>query len=200
MLNWKWFFGFAFVCFGLNIAAGVERDWENEKVFRINKEAAHCTLMPFDSIKEARKADWNSSRHYQLLNGKWKFNWAADPDSRPVDFYKVDYDVSGWDDIKVPSNWQIEGYGTPLYVNIKYPFKVNPPLVMGEPREEFTNFKERNPVGSYRRTFSIPGSWKDEEIFINFDGVNSAFYIWVNGKKVGYSQDSRTPAEFNITK
>ena len=189
------------VSFGVNvIAAETQRDWENEKIFRINKEPAHCSLIPFDSVKEARKGNRQSSRHYKMLNGQWKFNWAADPDLRPVDFYKTDYDVSGWDDIKVPSNWQIQGYGTPLYVNMVFPFKVNPPFVMDEPPVRYTNFKERNPVGSYRRTFSILQSWKDEEIFINFDGVNSAFYIWVNGQKVGYSQDSRTPAQFNITK
>ncbi|MCF7956572.1 MAG: DUF4981 domain-containing protein [Phycisphaerae bacterium] len=189
------------LAFGVNLAAAeAQRDWENEKVFRINKEPAHCSLMPFDSVGEARKGDLQSPRHCKLLNGQWKFNWAADPDSRPADFYKPDYDVSAWDDIKVPSNWQIQGYGTPLYVNIQFPFKVNPPFVMDEPDQRYTNFKQRNPVGSYRRTFTIPENWKDEEIFINFDGVNSAFYIWLNGQKVGYSQDSRTPAQFNITK
>lgn len=201
MLNWRFFTALVVVFFGFNVALGEPgRDWENEKVFRVNKEAAHCSLMPFESFKEALKGDRDSSRYFKLLNGAWKFNWSPDPDSRPADFYKADFDVSGWDDIKVPSNWQIEGFGVPLYVNIKYPFKVNPPLVMDEPPADFTNFKDRNPVGSYRRTFTVDESWKGREIFINFDGVDSAFYLWVNGEKVGYSQDSRTPAEFNITK
>lgn len=177
-----------------------DKDWENETIFRINKESPRCTSLPFDGIDEARKGDWNTSTHHQDLNGKWKFNWSPDPSSRPVEFYKTGYDVSGWDDIKVPSNWQIEGYGTALYSNVTFPFKKNPPLVMGEPKESYTNFKDRNPVGSYRRTFTIAQDWDEQEVFINFDGVDSAFYLWINGQKVGYSQDSRTAAEFNITK
>ncbi|MHC5082471.1 MAG: beta-galactosidase, LacZ type [Planctomycetota bacterium] len=174
-------------------------DWENPAVFGINKETPHCTLMPYKSATKAAKGNRTASSLHQSLNGQWQFNWAKDPNSRPVDFYKVDYDVSGWDQIQVPSNWQLEGYGTPLYSNVTYPFKKNPPYVMGEPSKKYTNFAERNPVGSYRRTFKVPGKWKAHQTFIVFDGVDSAFYLWVNGKKVGYSQDSRTVAEFNIT-
>jgi len=175
-------------------------DWENPKVFRINKESAHCTLIPYKNENEAIDGIRASSSFYISLNGDWKFNWSKDPQSRPVDFYKIDYDISNWQSIKVPSNWQLEGYGTPLYSNVVYPFKQDPPFVMGEPPKNYTSYKARNPVGSYRTTFSVPSDWEKNEVFVNFDGVDSAFYLWVNGKKVGYSQDSRTPAEFNITK
>ena len=174
-------------------------NWENENVFRINKEAAHGTIIPCESLNKAAKGEEKKSAYYQPLNGKWKFNWSPEPASRPVDFHQAYYDVSEWDDIRVPSNWQIEGYGVPLYVNVTYPFLKNPPYVMGEPKENYTSYKDRNPVGSYRRTFTIPNKWNGKEVFIVFDGVDSAFYLWVNGEQVGYSQDSRTPAEFNIT-
>ncbi len=179
---------------------GQSYDWENEAVFRINKEAAHSIIMPCENVSRAAKGKWAGSKYYQLLNGKWKFNWAADPMSRPADFYKTGYDVSGWGDIAVPSNWQLQGYGVPLYVNITYPFKKDPPRVMGIPSKDFTSYTHRNPVGSYRRTFRVSDKWDGKEVFIVFDGVDSAFYLWVNGQKIGYSQDSRTPAEFNITR
>jgi len=184
---------------GISIVNVQGHDWENESVFRINKEAAHSTIIPCESLNKASKGEEKISAYYQSLNGKWKFNWSADPASRPVDFYQAGYDVSGWGNIRVPSNWQLEGYGVPLYVNITYPFLKNPPYVMGTPQEDFTSYEHRNPVGSYRRTFIIPDNWNGKEVFIVFDGVDSAFYLWVNGEQVGYSQDSRTPAEFNIT-
>jgi len=175
-------------------------DWENEAVFRINKEAPHCTIMPCENESKAQKGQWQRSKYYKLLNGDWKFNWSPDPASRPADFYKTDYDVSTWDDISVPANWQLQGYGTPVYANTVYTFKKDPPRVMSEPDKKFTNYKDRNPIGSYRHNFTVPDGWDNKETFIVFDGVDSAFYLWINGKKVGYSQDSRTPAEFNITK
>ena len=174
-------------------------DWENPAVFRINKEMPHSTLMSYGLVKAAMKNDRASSEYYKSLNGQWKFKWSKDPQSRPVDFYQDSFDVSGWDTIDVPSNWQVAGYGTPLYSNDTYPFKKDPPYVMGPPPEDYTNFKARNPVGSYRRIFTVPSNWQGREIFITFDGVDSAFYLWINGRQVGYSQDSRTPAEFNIT-
>jgi len=187
-------------CFTIVCASEPINDWENPAIFRINKEPAHCTLIPFGSIKQALRGDKTSSIYYKSLNGTWKFKWSKDPQSRPEDFYRNDFDVSGWDTIDVPSNWQLKGYGTPLYSNVTYPFKKDPPKVMCTPPERYTNYKARNPVGSYKRTFTVPAAWKDREVFINFDGVDSAFYLWVNGSMVGYSQDSRTPAEFNITK
>lgn len=181
------------------ISAESAPDWENPAVFRIHKEAARCTLMPFKTTAQARTKNAAASPYYQCLNGDWKFRWSKDPQSRPEDFYRPDYDVSGWDRIPVPSNWQMHGYGTPVYTNATYPFHKDPPRVMGTPPKDFTNFEARNPVGSYRTVFTVPAAWKGREIFIVFDGVDSAFYLWINGQPVGYSQDSRTPAEFRIT-
>jgi len=174
-------------------------DWENERVFGVNREPPHATLMPFADTAQAVKGAPSDSPYFQSLNGKWKFHWVKHPDERPVDFYKVDYNVTGWDEIPVPANVEIEGYGTPIYCNQPYPFKKDPPRVMGEPPKHFTCYRERNPVSSYRRTFRVPAAWKGRRLFLTFEGVSSAFYLWINGKKVGYSQGSRTPAEFDIT-
>lgn len=174
-------------------------DWENQHVFRINKEAAHCVKMPFPDQQGALTKQRMESPWCQLLNGDWKFHWVDHPDKRPVDFFKADFNSSQWQTIKVPANVELEGYGTPIYVNTRYPFKKNPPYVMGEPPENFTTYSERNPVSSYLKSFSLPEDWKERQTFITFNGVESAFYLWCNGQKVGYSQDSRTPAEFNLT-
>ena len=182
-----------------------DKDWENETIFAVNKEPGHTTYVPFPSVEslksspDYRKA-WlrpNSPR-YQLLNGNWKFNWVKQPSERPVNFYKPNYDVSDWKEIPVPSNWEMYGYGTPIYTNITYPHRNNPPFIQG--KKGYTIMDEPNPVGSYRRDFNIPDDWKGSEIFIHFDGVYSAMYLWVNGKKVGYSQGANNDAEFNITK
>ncbi|MDF7823904.1 glycoside hydrolase family 2 TIM barrel-domain containing protein [Pontiellaceae bacterium B12227] len=164
-------------------------DWETPAITQVNKEPRHATLMPFASMEQA-SLDKIQSPFFQSLNGAWKFNWVPVPEKRPMDFFKPDFDVSAWDEIEVPSCWQMKGYGTPIYTNIEYPFDKNPPLIEGD---------NGNAVGSYCRTFSVSNDWKDRQVFIHFDGVDSAFYIWVNGKKVGYSQGSRTPAEFNLT-
>ena len=181
------------VLFNLLIAVSLQaapNDWENVKVTGINKEAPHATLMPFSSVKEA-SIDRSSSPFYKSLNGVWKFNWVRTPEERPMDFYKQDFDDSDWSDIPVPSSWQMKGFGQPIYTNIKYPHDRNPPFIQGD---------NGNSVGSYRRSFRFSGkSWKEREVFIHFGGVDSCFYLWVNGEKVGYSQSSRTPAEFNIT-
>lgn len=176
-------------------------DWENPRVFGINKEAAHASFTPFPNEAAALTGGRQHSPFVQSLNGMWKFNWVKSPELRPADFYKPSYDVSSWKQIRVPSNWEIVGYGTPIYTNITYPFKKDAPFVMGAPDEHsWTAYSQRNPVGSYRREFTLPATWKGRETFLTFDGVNSAFYVWINGQKVGYSQDSRLPAEFNITK
>jgi beta-galactosidase len=165
-------------------------DWENPDVVGINKEPGHCTLVPYSDIETAIKAERKASRFYKSLNGNWKFHWVRKPADRPLDFYESGYDVSTWGQIPVPSNWQMHGYGIPIYLNVPYPFPPNPPYIP----------HDYNPVGSYRRGFTISEEWKGRQIFLHFDGVKSAFYVWVNGEKVGYSQDSMTPAEFNITK
>ncbi|VAX26293.1 beta-galactosidase, partial [hydrothermal vent metagenome] len=165
-------------------------DWENSEIFGINKEEAHNTAIPFATFEQAQRGEREDSPYFKLLNGKWKFNWVPKPADRPIDFYKPEYDVSGWGEIPVPINWQLYGYGIPIYLNTDYAFGiVNPPYIP----------HDNNPVGSYRRNFTIPDNWDAREVFIHFDGVKSAFYIWMNGKKVGYSQGSMTPAEFNLT-
>ena len=179
-------------------------DWENERIYAINKEEGRATFIPFANSEEM-KADpaytrpWERthSSRYLLLNGNWKFNWVKQPSERPVDFYKTSYDVSGWKEIPVPSNWEMHGYGTPIYTNITYPIRNNPPFIQGQ--RGYTVEKEPNAVGSYRREFTLPADWKDKEVFIHFDGIYSAAYVWINGKKVGYSQGSSNDAEFRIT-
>lgn len=186
-----------YLSLGLLIAQ--QPDWENERVIGINKEAGHATYIPYATIPQALADYANESPFYQCLNGPWKFNWVKSPDLRPVDFYKPDFDVSYWDDIEVPSNWQMKGYGKPIYISSKYPFAKNPPYIMGNVPAGWTKSKLPNPVGSYRRDFDLPEYWNGQEIYLHFAGVQSAMYLWVNGKKVGYSQGSMTPAEFDIT-
>ncbi len=172
---------------------------ENPQLLGINKEPYHATLMPYANLQEALAANRHASSFYRSLNGEWKFNWVPTPDKRQVDFYEPDYDVSGWKDIPVPSNWEVEGYGTPFYRNNGYTIKRDFPHVMSEPDRRYTAYIERNPVGSYRRDFDVPTEWTGRRIFITFDGVDSAFFIWVNGKKVGFSVNSRNAAEFDLT-
>ncbi len=174
--------------------------WEDETVYSINEQPYRTASVPFAVREMALQGDRTKSRFYQSLNGHWKFRWSPNPDSRPQDFFQPQTDVTEWQTIPVPSNWQLHGYGTPLYSNVNYPFKKDPPRVTSEPPSEFTNHSARNPVGSYRRTFRVPGAWQGRNIFLQFDGVDSACYVWVNGKQVGYSEDSRTPALFDVTK
>lgn len=166
-------------------------EWNDPSVVQINKEDPHASLFPWESSELALKGMKKESRNYLLLNGEWFFNYSERPVERPADFYRNDYDVSGWNKIPVPSNWEYEGYGIPIYVNIPFEFTRNPqpPYIPEDP----------NPVGSYKRSFFLPESWGEREVFIHLGAVKSAFYIWINGEKVGYSQDSKTPAEFNIT-
>jgi beta-galactosidase len=166
------------------------RDWENPEMFNLNREYPHASFISFPDEQSALAAIKTNSPDYLSLDGKWKFNWVKSPDQRPFWFFKDDYDTRDWKDIEVPSNWQMKGYDIPLYVNIGYPFKKNPPFI----------HHEWNPVGSYKRNFKVPSDWKNKEVFLNFGAVSSAFYVWVNENLVGYSEDSKVPAEFNITK
>ena len=176
-------------------AAGLEAavDWENPEMIGRNKEPGHCTLMPYPDVETALVGTREASPYHKSLNGSWKFKWAAKPADRPKDFYKVEYDISGWDEIPVPSNWELHGYGIPTYTNAAYPFAPVNPRPPHIPHDN-------NPVGSYRTEFTVPSEWKEREVFLHFAGVRSAFYLWINGKEVGYSQGSMTPAEFNITR
>ena len=168
-------------------------------MFAINKLPPRTDSLPCPSRGVAMKDDREANPWSKSLNGKWKFHWSPDPAHRPADFYQTAYDVSEWDEISVPGNWQTQGYGVPIYSNQPYTFKKDPPHVMGVPPKSFTAYDQRNPIGSYRREFRVPSDWKGRRIMIQFDGVDAAFYLWVNGQKVGYSQGSRMPAIFDIT-
>lgn len=167
-------------------------DWENPRVLHINAEAPRATFVPFPDAAAALRLGPKESSRYLSLNGPWKFHWSARPADRPLDFWKPVVDVDGWKDIPVPSNWQFQGYDVPIYVNSDYEFARNPrpPFVPHDP----------NPVGSYRRTFTLPEDWAASDVFLHFGAVKSAFYVWVNGEKVGFSKGSKTPAEWNVNR
>jgi beta-galactosidase len=179
----------------INIVLADEPEWRNPAVISVNKEPAHVTFLSFPDPESALSKKAEFSPWYKSLNGRWKFHWSDNPSVRPADFYKPDFNIARWDDISVPSNWELQGYGIPMYYNNGFPFRkwFTPEL---EPPDVPV---EHNPVGSYRCDFTIPENWKDKQVFLHFDGVQSAFYVWINGRKVGYSEDSMTPAEFNIT-
>ncbi len=180
-------------------------EWNDPEVFGRNKEAAHATLLPYADVESALAAhaglviDREASPYRLSLDGVWRFHWAPAPAAAPSGFEADDYDVSGWDEIAVPGNWQMAGdgiqhgvakYDVPIYTNVTYPFPIdNLPYV---PEDD-------NPTGSYRRTFRVPEAWAGRRLFICFEGVDSAFHLWVNGRDVGFSQESRLPAEFDIT-
>jgi beta-galactosidase len=183
------------------------RDWENPEVFNINREDPHSTLISYADAESALEGIKTNSINYKSLDGKWKFNWVKTPEQRPYWFFKDDYDTRDWKDIEVPSNWQMKGYDVPVYANITYPFWTYAKVFnSANPKNAVANLKppfiphDWNPVGSYKRYFRVPSDWKDKEIFLHFGAVSSAFYVWVNENLVGYSEDSKMPAEFNITK
>ena len=186
-------------------AVSSKNDWENQHIFQRNKEKGRTTFIPFADTEEmvadpTYETPWENTRssRYMLLSGNWKFHWSKQPSERPVDFYKTGYDVSGWEEILVPSNWEMLGYGTPIYTNQTYPFRNNPPFI--EPVQWYTSAAEPNAVGSYRRDFTLPADWKGKEIFIHFNGIYSAAYVWINGKRVGYTEGANNDSEFRITK
>lgn len=191
---------------GVDLNPRGKDDWDNEMIYAINKLPGHVTMVPYPTVS-ALKADsgymlkpWTDpkSEDWMSLDGKWKFHWARQPSERPADFYKAGYDVSGWDDIDVPSSWEMKGYGTPIYTNVTYPFNSNPSRI--QPLPGYTSEAEPNPVGSYRKDFQLPESWTGKSVFLHFDGVYSAFHVWVNGKMVGYSQGANNDSEFDITR
>lgn len=183
----------------LNLGAALPPEIENPECLGINKQPYHATLMPYATLEQALEGKRLESPFCRPLNGLWKFNWVKHPDERPLDFYKPAFDVSSWKDIPVPSCWQVLGYGTPYYKNMGYIIKRDFPRVMTEPPQNYTAFVERNPVGSYRRDFELPADWSGRRVFLAFSGVDSAFFVWVNGEKVGYSVNSRNTAEFDVT-
>ena len=182
-----------------------KHEWENQFIYGINKEPGRATMLLYANEKEMQKDDayhkpwlWPNSSLRLMLNGKWQFNWVPSPEERPADFYKTNYDASAWKTIQVPSCVEMLGYGTPIYTNVTYPFKNQPPFIRGQ--EGYTVVKEPNAVSSYRRTFEVPAQWNGREIYLHFNGIYSAAYVWVNGQKVGYTQGPNNDAEFNVTK
>lgn len=196
-----------------SVNAPTGKEWESPENLALNKEQPHAYFFPFQHLDNARKVLPENSKFWQSLDGDWKFHWAPDPDSRPKDFYQTEYDVSSWDAIPVPSSWNIYGiqkdgsqkYGTPIYVNQPVIFQHSVKVddwrggVMRTPPANWTTYKDRNEVGSFRRDFEIPQNWDGREVFISFDGVDSFFYLWINGQYVGFSKNSRNAANFNIT-
>ena len=189
-------------------------EWQSPEKLSLNKLQPRAHIFPFADVEAARHVLPEGSKYFLSLDGSWKFHWCASPDQRPQGFYADSYDVSGWDDIKVPGCWNVQGlgkhgemkYGVPIYVNQPVIFYHEVKIddwregVMREPKDQrWTTYKYRNEVGSYRRNFVIPAGWKGRQIVLNFDGVDSFFYLWVNGKYVGFSKNSRNTARFDIT-
>lgn len=177
------------LCLALPATISAGNDWENPKVFAEGRLAPRATAFPYPDAENALGYDHAASPYFMSLNGKWKFKFSKTPAERPADFYVNDYSTDGWAEITVPSNWEMEGYGVPIYTNITYPFPKNPPFI---PHDD-------NPVGSYKRDFTIPASWDGRKVFLHFDGSTAGMYVWINGEKVGYVQSTKNPAEFDIT-
>ena len=171
----------------LSTAQPSQPEWQNPLVNQINREKIHAYFVPHSNKDAALK---NENNRRMSLNGTWKFNYSSNPSQRPADFYKKNFDTKNWKTIQVPGSWELQGFDSPIYTDVQYPFPARPPFVP----------TDYNPVGSYLREFTVPQSWNGSDIILHFDGVESAFYCWVNGIRVGYSEDSRLPAEFNITK
>jgi beta-galactosidase len=188
-----------FACVFTIQAYAAPSDWENHEINARNRLPARTSFVPYETIEQARFGDRHSSPRFQSLDGEWRFDWVARPEDRSTAFHRADFDDSAWKTIPVPSNWELHGYGTPIYVSAGYPFKIDPPRVTSKPPADYTAFKERNPVGSYRRTFEVSNEWYDQRVILHFAGVESAFLVWINGQQVGYSEDSRSPSEFDIT-
>jgi beta-galactosidase len=164
-------------------------EWQDPEVVGVNKLPARAEAIPFADAVSALTLDRTKTPFYKSLNGDWKFNWCGRPADRPVDFYRTDFNDAKWKTIQVPSCWEMQGYGQPIYTNVRYPHPTNPPFVD----------ENYNPVGSYRTSFELPAGWETRRTIIRFGGVYSGYYLWVNGQKVGYSEDSKTTSEFDLT-
>lgn len=171
-------------------SVGVTPEWQSQYAIGLNKLTPHTYVWRYTDEASAIAGNHENSPYYKNLNGAWKFNWVKNPDNRPKDFFKPSFYVGGWAEINVPGCWERQGYGTPIYVNETYEF--------GEGTPPIVPYKE-NEVGSYRRTFTIPADWKGKRVVLCCEGVTSFYYIWLNGQLLGYNQDSKTPAEWDIT-
>ncbi len=167
-------------------ALAQKNDWENQLVFERNKEEAHASFLPFSTLQDP---DGRPIPYFLNLSGQWDFLMIDHPSDTPRHFYRKDFDASDWNKIRVPSHWQLEGYGQPIYTNIVHPFKARPPKIKAKVNE----------TGLYKKDFTLLDAWENDEIYLRFEGVQSAFYLWVNGMRIGYSQGSMTPAEFRLT-
>ncbi|MDE7470319.1 MAG: discoidin domain-containing protein [Paramuribaculum sp.] len=200
--------------YDLTVQAPDGTEWQSPERLSLNKEQPRAEFYSFESEQAALKVLPDGSQYYKNLNGQWKFRWVANPWERDSTFHEAGRDLSSWDDIAVPGSWNIQGlqkdgsqkYGTPIYVNQPVIFMHDRRVVgdwkegvMRTPPKTWTTYKDRNEVGQYSRTFTVPENWKDREVYINFDGVDSFFYLWINGKYVGFSKNSRNSARFNIT-
>jgi beta-galactosidase len=174
-----------------NSSENLLNDWQNPQVSAINKEAVHASFFSFGEDPGSFVSEPWQQNNYLNLDGKWKFHWTDNPQNRPLEFYKTDFDVSSWKDIDVPANWQLQGYGVPNYINMRVDFTDTP--IAGQVPDD------NNPVGSYKRHFMLPEDWLGKQVFVHLGAVKSAYYLWVNGQKVGYAQDSKSPAEFDLT-
>ncbi|MBI4873127.1 MAG: DUF4981 domain-containing protein [Acidobacteria bacterium] len=183
--------GLIVLLLGAAFAAG-RPEWDNPAIVHVGTEKPHATMMIYPTAELARAGNRAQSPWFQSLNGNWKFHGSLRPASRPLEFYRPDYSDAAWRTIPVPSVWQMHGFDIPIYTNIIYPWPQDPKAAPSVPRDF-------NPVGSYRTRFTLPPAWKGRQVYLHFEGVDSCFYVWVNGVKVGYNEDSRTSAEFNIT-
>ena len=178
----------------LSVSAQSFKEWQDPEVNAINRAPMHTSFFAYEDLEKANKGVKEESDNFMTLNGKWKFLWVESADKRPKDFFRLGYDDNGWDDFRIPAVWELNGYGDPIYVNIGYAwrnqYKNNPPYVP----------VEKNHVGSYRKEIVVPANWKGKDIIAHFGSVTSNMYLWVNGKFVGYSEDSKLEAEFDITK
>ncbi len=200
--RWAWRGRLLALAAAATLSVVAANDWENPAVNSTNRERARAYSMPLADEKAALTDDLEPATPYRLsLNGDWKISWCGDPALRPLDFWKTDYDDSQWFTIDVPSCVEMRGFGSPGYTNVRYPHAWDPKRDVAHPtiRDRDTDKGNYNPVSSYRRTFRVPAEWKGREVFLRFDGVYSAYYVWVNGQKVGYAEDSKLPSEFNVT-
>ena len=206
MKSTKFLFFFLFV--STSIFAQKKDIWhyiENEQVIAENKEDAHASFTSFTSLKNARA---HKTSFKKSLNGIWKFNWVKNPANRPTQFMKPSFLLNDWKEIKVPSNWEVEGFGTPIYVNHQYEFSDYKAMIADDmelidkiyPKNPGKVPHKYNPVGSYRRDFEIDSTWTGKEIFLHIGAMKSGGFVWLNGRYIGYSQGSKLPSEFNITK
>ena len=185
---------FSTVC-ACSLAASAQtfKEWQDPQVNEVNRAPMHANFFAYENIEASKTALKEKSENFMTLNGTWKFFWVENADQRPTDFFRVGYNDKGWADFQVPAVWELNGYGDPIYVNVGYAwrnqYKNNPPYVP----------VEKNHVGSYRKEIVVPADWNGKDIIAHFGSVTSNMYLWVNGKFVGYSEDSKLEAEFDIS-